>query len=567
MGDSIQATAAVFVAQAKRVVQRGPRDSEASAAHRADWRFLIANAPRSHLVVVAAPSNDWHWLAEDGWNDRVTVVSDVASAADAELGADIVFVQADLDRHRGVGLDGDLDLALATAGPNATVVVEVPRSARGLRSSTVDKLKAAGFHHLRRYLVTPNLGRAKRFTPLADSAGLAWLLGPSPWHRPKPGWSVTVSAAATLLRSKAGPLLADGLLIASRGRPTDEQVRQPLPREYDTAILLTSGHDDGSRAVLLPLQPRRQPAEVLKISPRPAFNRNTDSEVNVVRSLRQQVKAGNPAAARYLPEVIDTLDIGPLRASRETFAGRWSAADLGYRHPETRHKVLRRVLGAATDLALATESSTEPWSAELFDTHVGRLFDHYRAVTPSSRPLDELAERLAARSEDLTGLPIMLARRHYDLGPWNVVFDTDDQLTIIDWEIAPPRQVDGQGLAGADHLYFAKYWLHVWLGAESLADELSAFEFLDQPSPDGSEPSDSPRALVGSALRSNFDSMGIDHRFVPIITAHVWLEKALYTLERRAGADENTDDNGDVGSAGPYLDALAANRDRLLRYW
>jgi hypothetical protein len=107
------------------------------------------------------------------------------------------------------------------------------------------------------------------------------------------------------------------------------------------------------------------------------------------------------------------------------------------------------------------------------------------------------------------------------------------------------------GLGGADQLYFAKYWLHIALETGSVDEELLAFTFLGG----------APQASAARALEDSLSRLGVDRRFVPLLTVHLWLETALYTATRRA------EHGGDPGSAARYLEALAARRSELMQFW
>ncbi len=593
MGESDQGRAKAILAQVRNVLSVGGDRSEVDGLQRADWRFLLVDERRHHIVIVAdsadAAGGDkrWRWLVDDGWSRRLSVVSDRGDGRPepaSEPTSDPTSEPAPVDDTAPdivvVTAGATLEFGLELAGRAGAMVVEVPRSPRGLLRSPRAALADAGFDDQRRYLVTPDLDRPKRYTLLhgggvadgprdSDSdRGLRWLLGPPPLGAQRPGRAAALSAAGRLLRSPVSGLIGHTLVVARRadigertaGRSTTST--PTLPAGYDETILVTSGHDDGSRAVLLPIADG-EPDEVLKISPRPSFNHNVVTEVATIAALRQRIAMADErpgravkAAVRHLPEVIDTVQVGPLLASRERYAGRWSAADLGYRRPELRADVLRQVLVAATDLAEATRSGTEPWSAELFDHYIAGPLDRYRNAIGRPDALGALEADLAERSLAMAGRAIPLIRRHYDLGPWNVLFDSTGRLTVIDWELAPPRTEHDRGLAGADHLYFAKYWLHIWLGAERLDDELTAFEFSADSGETGTA---GPRTTVTESLATELDAMGVHRGLVPLIVGHLWLEKALYTMERRGESDP--------GRAGPYLDALSEQRSRLLAHW
>ncbi|MGI9598432.1 MAG: hypothetical protein ACR2QK_19865, partial [Acidimicrobiales bacterium] len=528
---------------------------------RADWRFLTPGAGRSHILIVERAetglrSSSWQWLVDDGWTDQVSRRNGSGPGPEIERDEagrpDVVVVKA----------GASLDAGLAEAPDHATLIIELAKGWPALLWPARAKAAAAGFDAARLYLVTPGLDSPRRFTPLHRTEGLRWLLGPPPGESTSKIRSLAIDLGGRLLRSRLGPMFGDLLLVATADRRPSGESMTTIPADCGDSVLMTSGHDEGSRAVLVPLtDDGAEPHEVVKIASRPAFNRNIDLEVEMIRSLRAEVDGSTPRPPNgghrvvdHLPRVLETFDVGPLRASREAYAGRWTASDLGFRRPKTRADILNRVLDATTELALATHRSTEPWSAELFDRYLRHPFGRYVDADGWSAPLVDLLADLEQRSDEVLGRPMPLIGRHYDLGPWNVVFGSDDRLTIIDWELAPPRSADDDGLAGADHLYFAKYWLHIWLGTESVEDELSAFEFLAEAGPGVDH-----RATVATALADHFDSLGIDHGLVPLIACHTWIEKALYAGARNGAAEPDR--------ANRYLEGLAEHRQLLFDHW
>ncbi|MEM9650502.1 MAG: phosphotransferase [Actinomycetota bacterium] len=552
-------------------------------SRRADWRFLLPGAssqPVTHVLLVGerqtttaadtrepdaesgqesgaesgAESNEEHPLVADGWAAHVSVD---LNTIPAELPPpDLVVVWP------GAAVES----AVAFAADAATVVVKLDRGWRS-RLERIRALRAAGFEPRDHYLVTPNLAEAKRYVSLDRSDAIGWLLAPPPpvagtaGRLRRFGHRLVISAVSNAVSVAASiPMLAavvggatHGLVIASRGghRPNTSDGAEPPP------VLMTSGHDEGSRAVLVDLdhQPGDSPT-VTKLSPRPRYNGNADAEADVIGDLRMRMHGDRAAnAERLLPEIETTVEVGRLRGTRERYAGRWTASDLGNRVPNGRVPMLHRVLSAIDDFTLATAAEPVPWSDQLFTEHVTDLFDRYRTITGPAENLDALQAALAERSADLAGVPFPTAQRHYDLGPWNVVVNDDgDRLTIIDWELTPPRTPGRPGPAGADQLYFTKYWLHLAMESTSIDDELTAFPFI----------AGRPQAAAADAVAESLTRLHLDRRFVPLVTTHVWLEKALYTAARRSDADGTP---GDAGSATRYLTTLAARRDELLAFW
>ncbi|MEM7273618.1 MAG: hypothetical protein AAF547_11095 [Actinomycetota bacterium] len=519
---------------------------------RADWRFLLPSGPHRHVLVVGSAATNWGYLVEDSWTERLSTDPAAATAdGPGDHGPDVVVV------------DGDADPApaLAAAGPHAVAVIALGRNPRQ-RIRRLGALGPAGFTVRARYLATPDLAGATRLVPIDRSAAIRWLLAPPP---PVPGtgtglrrrarvWTVAAGAAAVAGATGRAPgwigraigAGADGLVIAER-TPTDGA----LP------ILMTSGHDEGSRAVLVDPPGTDGGGTVTKVAPRPRYNGNVEAEIEVIAAVRDRV---GQTEAELLPAVIGATTVDGLAASVERYAGRWTAADLCHRVPAARSAVLDQTLGAIDRLANASVTDrTAPWTADRFDELIGDLFDQVAELTERGPDLTALRDDLTARSGALVGRPLPMVQRHYDLGPWNVVVaDDGSALTIVDWELAPPRALGRPGPAGADQITVVKYWLHAALATASIDEELAAFEFLAA----GPE---EPRAVAAAALRRSFGRIGVDPGFVPLLMTHAWLEKARYTAARRAG--QHGTSRQDPGPSVDYLAAMADHRATLLRFW
>lgn len=541
-----------------------PHETQTGVGFRADWRFLLPDGPRSRLHVALSPGLNaeterprWQWLVDDGWIDSLTV----GASHDGPASADVVLVTG----------GADLKAALGAASPDGSIIVEQPRSARP--SSGVESIvEDGGFRVISRHLATPSLDQAKRLIPLDSGSGLTWMV-----DNVGPAWigdgvrQFAGKAIGGVLRSPAGAPAGDRLVVATRRSGAFTYLDGAVQGTSDL-LLLTSGHDEGSRAIVLPLGAEsNQPDRVLKVSSRPSYNHNIVAEASRIAALREMLQQNDPGAARLLPDQLGRLTVAGLEATAEVFAGRWTAAAVCYQHPERRAELLERICEDLTRFTKATTSTTEPWTPESFERFIAEPFARYQRLLGEKATLNALYAPLQDLSRELEGLPLALAERHYDLGPWNVMLDgtTGSQgLTFVDWELAPPRTASVVAPAGADHLYFAKYWLHIALETASIDDELDAFLFLAPRSLDSRRRPEDPRSVALSVVRREFDRLGIDHRFVPLLTFYLWLETALYTIERR-GLSTNDQDAGSVepGSAKPYLETLARHRQRFLAAW
>ena len=601
-------------------------DDDPEPPRRADWRLLLAAQPRNGVLLVGlGPADRWRWLVDDGWTARVLTdpaerAGPVGSSGSTDSGrsrpdAAARSVDAVVLGPRagslGRGLDDVLGRAVEALHPGGEVVVLGGPTGRVVRA-----LRRLGVAPVRRYLAVPDAVRPDRLIPLDHPGGLRWLAGPPPAltvARPAPSRRLLRRALRRI--GSIRPTLFGSVVVVAGGdprlgsRPLAAGLLDGIDRvgPADDTIVVTSGFDEGSRAVALPLRSDGRPAAVVKAVTRPAYRSNAEREHRLLAELAPVVSPPG-----LVPAPLASLDRDGVVAVVETYAGRWTASAVlnEQRSPGARRAVLDAVLRGIDRLAVTpvgtgsgARSIPEEWGAAAFEVLIARWFDqldefdHFddRVDSPDSAAADpvgrsaaraELRAALDERCRALAGRPLPVGLRHHDLGPWNVVFADRDRragdgprspITMVDWELAPPR-VAPVGPLGADHLYFVKYWLHVVLGCRSIEDERSAFAFLASGGRAGdrggdrrrSDPRSDPRAAARSALASAADRLGVDRAALPLLEAHVWAEAACYHATRRrsrAGRDGPATGTGPPGGPAAYLDVLAREADRLLAAW
>ena len=547
-----------------------PVEAAPGIGRRADWRHLLpprpADAPPRKLAVLTdlGGAEDWRWLVDDGWVERVDTVVPPASSGDGSPGrsADVIV----LGPASASELVGRIESAARALAPDGALCLLIAGgrspAAVGSHRRLLRALRRHGLPAARRHLAVPDLAGATgatRYVPLDHPGGLAWLAGPDPALEAA-ALPPTRRRQRDLIGRVGGrtpELLGDVVLVAT----AEERPAWP------SAVVLAGGADETSHTVVLPFDGPTvtRPSSVVKVAARPANRASGMREHRLLSVIAPRVEP-----VGLVPEPGEPIEVDGLPAVVERYAGRWTAADILAEQSSLaeRSAVLEALIASVTDLN-RTGLGTERWSEGGFETHVGRWFDTLDGTEGPSAARAALRADLADRSADFVGLDLPVGLRHFDLGPWNLVLADaphdaphDDPgrslVTAVDWELTPPREM-AFGLIGSDHLYLAKYWLHIAMGCRSVDEEQAAFAFLASEADlaDGAA-----RAVAKETLAGVAETIGLPTGFLPILEASVWAEAACSTSRapRRRGG-------GDRGSPLRSLDTLARRRVDLLAAW
>ncbi len=565
----------IEAAARRRWVGLRPDEVQQGVGRRADWRHLIdhrssrsGRSGRDLTMLGLGPAEDWQWLIDDGWARSVR--TDLPGPG--EGGFDVAVIgPAALRANPDVVARAE---AVVTGGASmvrqSSVIVLIDRVRRPRRGaghrSVVEMLQRSGAVDVRRFLALPDVEAAKRYIPLDHPGGPSWLAGPIP-ALPQARFPRSRAALRELIRRVApvAPELLGGVVVvATAGRPST----RGRDDDRETAVVITSGFDEGSRTVVLPFGPDGRPRHVVKITARPAYQGNAEREHRLLSDLQPRVDRPG-----LIPTPLGRTDDGGRHAVTESYAGRWTVSDVlnEQRSLEAQIGLLGPCLEAITELARIPapgepELGSEIWGQDAFDALIGRWFDRLDEIEGPSAMRAALRRSLIERSRAMDGQALPMGVRHFDLGPWNMVLaDAADgrgieagrsAITVVDWELAPPREI-AAGPVGADHLYFTKYWLHIANRCRSIEDEQSAFAFL---AADASETTSGVGAAK-AALKGSAANLGLSVGLLPLLEAHVWAEAACFTSQRRR------DRGGDGGSPARYLDTLARRRVALLEAW
>jgi len=197
-------------------------------------------------------------------------------------------------------------------------------------------------------------------------------------------------------------------------------------------------------------------------------------------------------------------------------------------------------------LATAHEDS---WSVDRFDRVVRPTLEAYESAYGADASVQQLFRGVEARAQELAGLRLVEVRRHWDFTPSNVIV-SEGGIAVIDWEPGIGRPMDGRGLPLCDLDYFVKFWLHAVVRPGSVAEENVLFPHT----------SAAEAVCCRSVIGSYCASLGIDPRFVPMISVYQWAEQAVHDQARgrRLGGLPET-----RCAATRHVIALALDQDAL----
>ena len=528
-----------------------PAGAASDGSQRLDWVVLLPST-------VELPVDDALVLGGDDAFGSALVSGGVAESWHRPDGpsdrAMLVVVRADCPM--------DIEQIARHVAPGGTLYMEVDRRRRGRHGRTPGAvgqiLRRLGLRVFSTHIVAPDFERPRRYLPMEHRRALRWYLrtlfipGSAPTRLGSRAVSLVLATPATpLVKAMAQRYI----MIATSRSDEAPAVGVPLARGGERSIVLTSGYDSGSRALLLPFEPRAaSPRFAVKIASSPGTAIGTIREHERLISLHAILP---PYIARGVPEPVGRYTLAARTACVQSCApgplmnvlvGQW------HRPVAESCRDLDVVVdwlsdfGCATQVELSTVASD--WTS---------IYRHAAVVVefpPDVVTLVADAERLA-RS---TRLGACAVHQHYDAAPWNVHLD-GTRPVLIDWETDKLRPPDCLGPPLADVLYLATYWYFLVARTRSHdAEEAALVRLFATPN------TKDPAVLCArSAIDRAAGRVGVEQRAVPAALVAMWLERAVYTHRRRAALGES------LGAAGSrpeaYLRALAEVSPSLFETW
>ncbi len=503
-----------------------------STLPRLDWLLLLASGrPESFCATLLL-----------GGDPQLVKALEVLAGADS------------IDEHIAAGKQYDLAVliapdsteqvrqALAQLAPGGIIYVE-SRRRKGLSARAVERLLAAAqVSQCEQWVMLPDTDRPRRYMPVNAPGAWHWYL-----HTVFIPTGLSARIVGTLLATIAPrrnllTALAPGVAtLGSRAAIAGAAV--PAPAE--PVVLITSGYDSGSRAVLLPFAPgTRWPREVVKIARREEVRDATRQEHIRLLHLRERLPAKLIAALPVPRALTET----PRSTSASQDAARGPlmlvAGATWPRQPERAERDLREVaewlagLHVATAEPLAGGTAGELWLL----APLSRL----NALTDLPAPVVQLAQAAAETLDASNALPSVV--QHYDVGPWNIV-QGEGSFTLLDWELDSPAGRTGWGPPLVDFVYFANAWYSLATHRQDREGELQAL--LDAFDRGGSG---WQGALLAAQVRAYLACTGLTTDAVRPLVVACWLERAVTAWSRWDRLGEGTPDLKGL----EYLSALAA---------
>jgi hypothetical protein len=533
-----------------------PSSSGTRSLRRVDWRFLLP-APSDgrfhHMVVLGGNETIYRGLLEV---DCATYVSGLPEHVPS---ADAVIVLA--------GAVNQLASAAAAAADGAVLYVEVDRRRAGQVARSPGRLardlRGAGVTPIGSYWVIPGFATALRYVPLDHAGALTWYLRDvfrqSSFVRTAA--SRIFRALASLDPQRVGRFVPSFSIVAVKGAravaavPTAVAIAAPGHAGRAVSVaLITSGQDDGSRAVLLPFEPGSdRPAAAIKAARHRIYNDRTAGEHAALRALRSRVGA-TLQDSLPTPEALVTWN-GVAIAVESCAPGATISARLARRHASSRHHI-DDLVRTATWITRFNQvcSSSLVWSWSDKHRWIDAPLDRFRGTSPMSAACADLLGALEARASRLLGRKLPLVVQHNDLGPWNVHRD-EDRLMVIDWETEASHgdfMAERIGLPMTDLVYFATHWLFEVRRLRTDDEQLEAFRDLF-----ARGKQDTWTRAVRQVLDRYATEMDIAHEFIPFLVALTWIQRANDRLGRSRGAQPAGDEDHALRRFRRFIDALA----------
>lgn len=534
---------------------------------RADWRFLLPPPPCGafeHLILLGGPSGLADRLVELGVARRVSTENshDASSDAVAILGG-------------CAGLDV-LRSAIRSLRPNGVLYCEIDRrrSPRGffVRPSSIRRLlRQYGFEINGTFWVAPSLNAPRKYIPLESLGASRWYLntlciGGTPFLRLVIAMANALGALPMKLFASNVPWFAITAVASptERRQPGYLEPGQSLASSGSTnirSLLITSGHDDGSRVVVLPfVDEREQPERVIKIARVPEMSTNIEGEQRVLIGLRDRL---DPSISESIPQPLGLFRLGELAVGHESFADGQSMFVLtGQWGLTNRYKIenLRLASRWLTQFNRQFQFGDPAAGADEFAQAAATLFDRYVRAFNATQYERRLFAEVLSRSRQMAGSRLPTVWTHNDFGPWNV-FRNRDGLRVIDWEVGWGPGFESVGPALCDLLYFITHWSFVAHGYHTESRWLRGFHQLFIGRDDGDE-------LVSAAccvLEDYLREIEIDAQFVPLVLVYMWAERAVKRLDRRSLLGDVTSDARADDRFVTYVSHLASHQNQLFR--
>jgi hypothetical protein len=431
----------------------------------------------------------------------------------------------------------DLARIVSHVGPNGLLYMEIDRGRLGfwrkgfrrLGQRTVRRgLARGGCQVFSTHIVTPDLVEPRRYLPMDQARAIRWHLR----ALFVAGTPATRAARACLSAVLATPIAGAVIrlvtmryvIIGRMAKDSASPLGVPMARSGERVIVVTSGYDQASRAVVLPFEPGdRSPRFAVKVASGPRTAVGTLREHERLVRLHATLPSDT---ARALP--------GPM--GMYTLAGRTACVQSCARGPSMNVTVGRwgqPWRAKCHDLDVVVDWLIEFAAATRVDVATAEsdwtlIYD--RAVATFDFPpevVDFIGE--AQRIARSTQLGEFAVHQHYDVAPWNIHIDTAEPM-LIDWETDDLRPTDCLGPALADVLYLVMYWYFLASGAESENEEDAAIVRLFATL----VPADAGVVAARAAIDLALVSLGLERQAVPAVLAALWAEQAVYTRRRRA---------------------------------
>lgn len=537
-----------------QVVCRLQRTSEnVLRRKRTDWRFLMPDAQQARfgqLLLLGGSEMLGKALVDAGTADQVTYCISSDRSVDAAAVLD----------GAGVPL-GQVANCLKEGAPlyleaNRLPLSVVWRGMRGIQSwMNAHSLTLTGI-----YWVLPGFREAKKFIPLNLPDAIEWYLDSSfvagtPVHRVL---EMGLRLWARHHSERVIPFARSLALTAiknthSHAEPAVIRMVPEIRGKDVRMILLTSGQDESSRIVILPVVPRHaNPTAVVKIATHPKFNEMTRVEQERLVMLRQTLTSPLRDSVPE-PRALE-LSAGHIVAVQSYIRGQSLWVSSGRWHLTSGRAEQDLEMAANWLLRFHRELQVETirWDDEAIAGWLEPRLQEYAQLWTLSPGEKELWARTRTRARALLSKSLPGVWQHNDFGLWNLYRNGND-LSVIDWESSRP------GLPLCDLIYLVTHWTFIVRRYHSPAAERRGIAELfvtRAPTPRHSR-------VAQRVIDAYLKELNIDPGFLPVLLVYTWVDRAIDRVhrQRRLGNSEsaNRADNRFVS----YIGVLAAGADQV----